>query len=43
MNTTDSPVRVGPILRTRGLQMDYGLGEGLVRALHGVELELTPG
>ena len=43
MNTSDSPVRVGPILRTRGLQMDYGQGEGLVRALHGVELEVTAG
>jgi putative ABC transport system ATP-binding protein len=43
MNTSDSPVRVGPILRTRGLQMEYGQGEGLVRALHGVELEVTAG
>jgi ABC-type lipoprotein export system ATPase subunit len=43
MNTSDAPVRVGPILRTRGLQMDYGQGEGLVRALHGVELEVTAG
>jgi putative ABC transport system ATP-binding protein len=32
-----------PILRTRGLEKDYGQGEGLVHALGAVELEVAPG
>jgi putative ABC transport system ATP-binding protein len=43
MNDGESPVRVGPILRTRGLEMEYGEGEGVVHALDGVELEVTSG
>jgi ABC-type lipoprotein export system ATPase subunit len=43
MNTSESPARVGPVLRTRGLEMEYGQGEGLVRALDGVELDVTSG
>jgi ABC-type lipoprotein export system ATPase subunit len=33
----------GPVLRTRGLEMEYGQGEGRVRALDAVELEVTAG
>jgi hypothetical protein len=43
MNANDSLLRVGPVLRTRELKKDYGQGTGLVRALAGVELEVTPG
>ena len=43
MNADDSPVRAGPLLRTRGLGKDYGQGEGRVRALDAVDLDLTPG
>jgi ABC-type lipoprotein export system ATPase subunit len=43
MNANESPSRVGPVLRTRGLEKDYGQGAGLVRALDGVELEVTMG
>jgi putative ABC transport system ATP-binding protein len=43
MNANESLSRVGPVLRTRGLEKEYGYGEGLVRALDGVELEVTSG
>jgi ABC-type lipoprotein export system ATPase subunit len=43
MNANDSPSRVGPVLRTYELKKDYGQGTGLVHALAGVELEVTPG
>ena len=43
MSTSESPVQVGPILRARELDKRYGRGEGLVRALDGVELEVAPG
>jgi ABC-type lipoprotein export system ATPase subunit len=43
MNAHESPVRAGPLLRTRGLGKEYGHGEGLVRALDAVDLELAPG
>jgi ABC-type lipoprotein export system ATPase subunit len=43
MNANESLSRVGPILRTRGLEKEYGQGEGLVRALDGVELEVASG
>ena len=43
MNANDSPVRVGPILRARRLEKEYGRGAGLVRALDAVELELISG
>ena len=31
------------VLRTRGLRKEYGKGEGLVRAVDGVDLEIAPG
>jgi ABC-type lipoprotein export system ATPase subunit len=43
MKVSESPVRVGPVLRTRGLEMEYGRGEGLVRALDAVELDVAAG
>jgi putative ABC transport system ATP-binding protein len=43
MNAGESPVRVGPVLRTRGLEMEYGQGAGLVRALDGVGLDVATG
>ena len=43
MNASESPVHAGQVLHTRGLEMQYGQGEGLVRALDGVELEVTSG
>jgi putative ABC transport system ATP-binding protein len=32
-----------PALRARGLRKDYGAGEGLVRAVDGVDLAVAPG
>jgi ABC-type lipoprotein export system ATPase subunit len=32
-----------PVLRTRGLRKEYGTGEGLVRAVDGVDLDVAPG
>jgi ABC-type lipoprotein export system ATPase subunit len=43
MNADESLSRVGPVLRTRGLEKEYGQGEGLVRALDGVALEVASG
>jgi ABC-type lipoprotein export system ATPase subunit len=43
MSTSESPAQVGPVLRARGLDKHYGQGEGLVRALDGVELAVTSG
>jgi ABC-type lipoprotein export system ATPase subunit len=43
MNANESLSRFGPVLRTRGLEKQYGQGEGLVRALDGVELEVASG
>jgi putative ABC transport system ATP-binding protein len=43
MNADESLSRVGPVLRTRGLEKEYGRGEGLVRALDAVELEVASG
>ena len=43
MNSSESPARVGPVLRTRALDKRYGHGDGEVRALEGVELEVTRG
>jgi ABC-type lipoprotein export system ATPase subunit len=43
MNTGDSPLRVGPVLRAHGLEKEYGQGAGLVRALDGVDLEVASG
>jgi putative ABC transport system ATP-binding protein len=41
MNT--SPLRTEPVLRTHGLEKEYGQGEGLVHALDGIELNVTGG
>jgi putative ABC transport system ATP-binding protein len=43
MNTDESVSRVGPVLRTRGLEKAYGEGDGLVHALDSVDLEVAPG
>jgi ABC-type lipoprotein export system ATPase subunit len=32
-----------PVLRTRGLRRHYGAGEGLVRAVDGIDLDVAPG
>jgi ABC-type lipoprotein export system ATPase subunit len=42
MKATESLSRVGPVLRTRALEKEYGHGDGLVRALGGVDLEVAP-
>jgi putative ABC transport system ATP-binding protein len=39
MSDTDTT----PCLRTRGLRKHYGTGEGLVRAVDGVDLDVAPG
>jgi len=43
MNASETALRAGPVLRARGLGMEYGRGPGLVRALDAVELEVTAG
>jgi putative ABC transport system ATP-binding protein len=43
MNTSESPAQAGSVVRTRALEMQYGQGDGVVRALDGVELEVTSG
>jgi ABC-type lipoprotein export system ATPase subunit len=43
MDANESPLRTAPVLRTRRLEMQYGQGDGLVRALDGVDLGVTPG
>jgi ABC-type lipoprotein export system ATPase subunit len=43
MKANESLLRAGPVLRTRGLEKEYGHGEGLVRALDAVELDVAPG
>jgi ABC-type lipoprotein export system ATPase subunit len=43
MNAGESLSHVGPVLRARGLEKDYGQGAGLVRALDDVELEVAAG
>jgi ABC-type lipoprotein export system ATPase subunit len=43
MNANESLLRTGPILRTRGVEKEYGEGAGLVRALDAVELEVASG
>jgi putative ABC transport system ATP-binding protein len=43
MQANGSPTITGPVLRTHGLEKQYGQGEGLVRALDGVELEVVSG
>jgi putative ABC transport system ATP-binding protein len=43
MNANESLSRVGPVLRTRALEKEYGRGEGVVRALDAVELDVASG
>lgn len=43
MSSTASRLRAGSVVRTRALQMRYGRGAGLVRALDGVELDVAAG
>jgi putative ABC transport system ATP-binding protein len=43
MNANESLSRVGPALHTRGLEKEYGRGDGLVQALDGVDLAVAPG
>ena len=43
MQPSQSQMQVGPVVRTRGLQKDYGRGAGLVRALDGVDLDVASG
>jgi hypothetical protein len=35
MKANESPLRTDPVLRTRGLDKEYGRGDGLVHALDG--------
>jgi ABC-type lipoprotein export system ATPase subunit len=43
MNASVLPRDAAPVLRTSGLEKNYGEGDGLVRALVGVELEVASG
>jgi ABC-type lipoprotein export system ATPase subunit len=43
MNANESLSHVGPVVRTRGLEKEYGRGTGLIRALDAVELEVASG
>ena len=43
MNAGEPLSQVGPVLRTRGLEKQYGQGAGLVRALDAVELDVASG
>jgi ABC-type lipoprotein export system ATPase subunit len=43
MNANESLASVGPVLRARELEKEYGQGEGLVRALDAVDLEVAEG
>jgi putative ABC transport system ATP-binding protein len=43
MNASESLSHVGPVLRARGLEMEYGRGAGVVRALDAIELEVASG
>jgi ABC-type lipoprotein export system ATPase subunit len=43
MQPSESQMQVGPVVRTRALQKDYGRGAGLVRALDGVDLDVAAG
>ena len=43
MSAIESPQRAGAVLRTHALEKHYGEGEGLVRALDAVELEVIGG
>jgi len=43
MDAVESLARVEPVLRTQGLEKQYGKGEGLVRAVDSVVLEVAAG
>jgi putative ABC transport system ATP-binding protein len=43
MSAVGSLPRAGAVLRTHGLEKEYGEGEGIVRALHAVDLEVASG
>jgi putative ABC transport system ATP-binding protein len=43
MNGNESVPRVGPVMRARALEKEYGKGDGLIRALDAVELEVASG
>jgi putative ABC transport system ATP-binding protein len=43
MSANESLSQVGPVVRTRGLEKHYGQGEGLVRALDAVEVDVAAG
>ena len=43
MDAVESLARVEPVLRTHGLEKQYGKGEGLVRAVDSVVLEVAAG
>jgi putative ABC transport system ATP-binding protein len=43
MSSSESPAHLLPVLRSRALDKRYGHGDGEVRALEGVELEVTRG
>jgi ABC-type lipoprotein export system ATPase subunit len=43
MKANESPLRAEPVLRTRGLDKEYGQGEGVVHALDDVALEVSSG
>jgi putative ABC transport system ATP-binding protein len=43
MSAIDSLQRAGALLRTQGLEKQYGEGEGIVRALDAVQLEVAAG
>jgi putative ABC transport system ATP-binding protein len=43
MNTGESQLRTQPVVQTHGLEKEFGRGEGLVRALDGVDLAVAHG
>ena len=43
MTAGESLSHIGPVLRARGLEMEYGRGAGIVRALDAVDLEVAAG
>ena len=43
VKSTPSHAAGTPVLRARGLRKEYGKGEGLVRAVDGVDLDIVAG
>jgi putative ABC transport system ATP-binding protein len=43
MNTGESKLQTQAVVQAHGLEKEFGRGEGLVRALDGVDLEVAPG